>query len=115
MRLAAGKSHNEAGATSVIGSMRTPRVIASSIVVSAALLLPGSASAALSAPAAVPATGTPPRLQEAAFISPQRGYGLFDSAGTRVCEAEVAATANGGARFGRPHVAARWSCDGNDP
>jgi hypothetical protein len=88
--------------------MRTPRIIACSIIASAALLLPAAASAA-------PSASAPPRLQEAAFISPQRGYGLFDLIGNKICRAEVAATANGGARFGRPHVAASWSCDGNAP
>lgn len=89
--------------------MRTLRLIACSIIASGALLLPTAASAA------PPATTAPPRLQEAAFTSPQRGYGLFDQVGAKVCRAEVAATANGGARFARAHVAARWSCAANAP
>jgi photosystem II stability/assembly factor-like uncharacterized protein len=98
--------------------MRTPHIIACSIVTAGTLLLP--AASAQAAPAAVsaqaaPAASQPLRLQQAAFTSPQRGYGLFTLLGSTVCRAEVAATADGGARFGRPHVAARWSCDGNDP
>jgi hypothetical protein len=62
---------------------------------------------------AAPATTATPRLQDAAFASPNRGYGLFDLTDRTVCRAEVAATSDGGARFGRPHIAARWSCDGN--
>jgi len=104
--------------------MRTPHIIACSIVTAGALLLPAAASAqpapaaSQRAPAAsqpAPAASQPPRLQQAAFTSPQRGYGLFNLLGSRVCRAEVAATADGGARFGRAHVAARWSCDGNQP
>jgi photosystem II stability/assembly factor-like uncharacterized protein len=91
--------------------MRTPHIILCSVIASGALLLPASASAT----AAAPATSAPPRLQVAAFTSPQRGYGLFDLIGSRVCRAEVATTGTGGRRFGSPHVAARWSCDGNDP
>ena len=92
-------------------------------VIASGALLPASTlataattgTAAHTARAQAPAPTAPPRLQDAAFTSPQRGYGLFDLVGARACRAEVAATADGGARFGRPHVAARWPCDGNDP
>lgn len=97
--------------------MRSPHVIAWSIFAAGMTLLPVAASA--QAPAAAssdkPASTAPPRLQQAAFTSQQRGYGLFGLLGGRVCRAGVAATTDGGARFGRPHVADRWSCGNNAP
>ena len=92
-------------------------VITSGVLIPASALATAATTAgpASTAAAAGPATTAPPRLQDAAFTSPHRGYGLFNLTGSKVCRAEVAATADGGARFSRPHVAARWSCDSNDP
>ncbi len=87
----------------------------------AALLVPIISSAALLLAAPVASSATPananPRLETAAFTSPQQGYGLFTAStgSAKICRLDVARTTDGGRHFSRLASAASWPCDNNPP
>lgn len=76
-----------------------------------------SAQATAPRNAAITAVRAGARLQAVAFTNPTNGYGLFTATVDhgRTCLAEVAATGDGGRRFGPPQVVSSWRCPTSPP